>query len=346
MKLRHLSILSALLACAALSLPAPSSADEVKWPRRLVISVPASGNVVHMIVTALGKTIEEHTPVERVIVQPIGGPASWLPRMEKGQVDLAVHAGPDTVELLQGLGVWKEKTGAKPFLRTVIAGNRNLYGVITVPGKGIEKWPDLKGKVAFFRQPGNPLFDRVGTAILESAGLSEADLKASLTMINFREASTDIIEGRVDAALSTGSGPFMMELEQAAGTNLYVQPSEEEGRILMTKLPVGFYLSPLPAKAPYFNNSHAIERAIMYRNAIYARADMDPEVAYAIIKAVDENRAEWENISPIAPDWGTIYEYAPPYHEGVVRYYREKGIWQGAAEEQHEKLLRAVNAEK
>ncbi len=346
MKLRHLSILSALLVCAALSLPAPSFADEVKWPRRLVISVPTSGNVVHMIVSALGKVIEDNTPIERVIVQPIGGPASWLPRMEKGQVDLAVHAGPDTVELLQGLGVWKEKTGAKPFLRTVIAGNRNLYGVITVPGKGIEKWPDLKGKVAFFRQPGNPLFDRVGTAILESAGLSEADLKASLTMINFREASTDIIEGRVDAALSTGSGPFMMELEQAAGTNLYVQPSEEEGRILMTKLPVGFYLSPLPAKAPYFNNSHAIERAIMYRNAIYARADMDPEVAYAIIKAVDENRAEWENISPIAPDWGTIYEYAPPYHEGVVRYYREKGIWQGAAEEQHEKLLRAVNAEK
>ena len=94
MKLRHLSVSFALLACAALSLPAPSSADEVKWPRRLVISVPASGNVVHMIVTALGKTIEEHTPVERVIVQPIGGPASWLPKMEKGQVDLAVHAGP------------------------------------------------------------------------------------------------------------------------------------------------------------------------------------------------------------------------------------------------------------
>ena len=249
MKLRHLSVSFALLACAALSLPAPSSADEVKWPRRLVISVPTSGNVVHMIVSAMGKVIEDNTPIERVIVQPIGGPASWLPKMEKGQVDLAVHAGPDTVELLQGLGVWKEKTGAKPFLRTVIAGNRNLYGVITVPGKGIEKWPDLKGKVAFFRQPGNPLFDRVGTAILESAGLSEADLKASLTMINFREASTDIIEGRVDAALSTGSGPFMMELEQAAGTNLYVQPSEEEGRILMTKLPVGFYLSPLPAKA-------------------------------------------------------------------------------------------------
>ena len=78
MKLRHLSVSFALLACAALSLPAPSSADEVKWPRRLVISVPTSGNVVHMIVSAMGKVIEDNTPIERVIVQPIGGPASWL----------------------------------------------------------------------------------------------------------------------------------------------------------------------------------------------------------------------------------------------------------------------------
>ena len=146
MKLRHLSVSFALLACAALSLPAPSSADEVKWPRRLVISVPTSGNVVYMIVSAMGKVIEDNTPIERVIVQPIGGPASWLPKMEKGQVDLAVHAGPDTVELLQGLGVWKEKTGRQaPSCVRLSAGNRNLYGVITVPGKGIEKWPDLKG---------------------------------------------------------------------------------------------------------------------------------------------------------------------------------------------------------
>ena len=345
MKLRHLSVSFALLACAALSLPAPSSADEVKWPRRLVISVPTSGNVVHMIVSAMGKVIEDNTPIERVIVQPIGGPASWLPRMEKGQVDMAVHSAPDTIELIQGLGDG-EKLGAKPFLRTLVTGSRNLYGVFTVPARKISSYSDLRNKVVVLRNPGNPMWERLSLIVLGSAGLARDDLKGALTMINYREVSTDILEGRTDALINPASGPFMMELEQAAGTNLYVQPSEEEGRILMTKLPVGFYLSPLPAKAPYFNNSHAIERAIMYRNAIYARADMDPEVAYAIIKAVDENRAEWENISPIAPDWGTIYEYAPPYHEGVVRYYREKGIWQGAAVEQHEKLLRAVNAEK
>ena len=136
MKLRHLSVSFALLACAALSLPAPSSADEVKWPRRLVISVPTSGNVVHMIVSAMGKVIEDNTPIERVIVQPIGGINNFAPMMEKGQVYMAVHSAPDTIELIQGLGDG-EKLGAKPFLRTLVTGSRNLYGVFTVPARKI-----------------------------------------------------------------------------------------------------------------------------------------------------------------------------------------------------------------
>jgi len=114
----------------------------------------------------------------------------------------------------------------------------------------------------------------------------------------------------------------------------------------MELLPTGFFLGELPAHAPYFNNTSPIKRAIMYRNGIYARADMDPEVAYAIIKAIDENRSEWESISPIASDFGTIYEYAPPYHEGVVRYYKEKNLWNGKVVEQHDRLLKAIKAEK
>jgi len=347
MKKRTLSTMLGLLAIGVCSLAPLSAQAETVWPKKLVISVPASGNVMHMATNAMAKTIEKHTPVERVIVQPIGGPKSWLPKMEKGQVDMAMHAGPDTVELLQGLGVWqKNGTGAKPFLRTIIPGARALYGCITIPGKGIEKYSDLKGRVVTMRQPGNPLFDRVGFAILESAGLKESDLKACLTMINFRELTADIVEGRVDAALSTGSGPFMMELETSGGANVYVEPSVEEGKRLMELLPTGFFLGELPAHAPYFNNTSPIKRAIMYRNGIYARADMDPEVAYAIIKAIDENRSEWESISPIASDFGTIYEYAPPYHEGVVRYYKEKNLWNGKVVEQHDRLLKAIKAEK
>ena len=345
MKLRHLSASFALLACAAFALPGISSASEVNWPKRLVISVPTSGNVVHMIVSAMGKTIEDHTPIERVIVQPIGGPASWLPRMEKGQVDMAVHSSPDTIELIQGMGDGV-KLGAKPFLRTLVTGGRNLYGVFTIPGKNIATYADLKGKVVVLRNPGNPMWERLSLVVLGSTGLIKDDLKAALTMINYREVSTDMLEGRTDALINPASGPFMMELAQSAGKNVYVEPSEQEAAYLMEHLPLGFYMSSLPARAPYYNNSDAIGRAIMYRNALYARADMDPEVAYAIIKAIDENRDEWKDISPITSDWGEATELMPPYHEGVVRYYREMGLWTDAMQAHYAKMLAAVKAEK
>lgn len=336
----------ALLAVLGIVLCAPAArAAETVWPKRMVMSIPMAGNVVALIQQSLAKTIEKHTPIERIIVQPIGGPASWLPKMEKGQVDMAGNNGPDTVEIILGKGTG-EQVGQKKYLRTLITGNRNMFGLITIPGKGIEKWTDLKGKVAFVRQPGNPIFERMGKCLLEAAGLSLADLKGDPTLINFHEAAADINEGRVDAALSTASGPFMMELAQSAGENLVIRPTAEEAKRIIELLPLGYYLEDLPANAPHFNNSHEVKDAVMYRNGIFVSADMDPEVAYAIIKAIDENRPEWEGVSPIAPDWGTPYDYAPPYHEGVVRYYKEKGWWKGKMVENHEMLLKAIGAEK
>jgi len=345
--MKKLSMCAAAFALAAglLLTPQMSKAAEVVWPKKMVLSIPMSGNVVALVVQSIAKTIEKHTPIERVIVQPIGGPASWVPKMEKGQVDLAVNGGPDTVELIQGLGAWT-KTGAKPFLRTVVTGSRNLYGVITVPGKGINSYSDLKGKVAFVRQPGSLVFERLAKCVLESTGLKMEDLKADLTLVNFREAASAINEGRADVSLSTGSGPFMMELAQGSGENVYISPSPEEAERLMKLMPRGYYIGSLPAKAPYFNNSSAIDRAIMYRNAIYCRADLHPEIVYGIIKAVDENRAEWESVNASAKDWGTPYDMAPPYHEGVVRYYKEKGLWDGKIVENQKYLLDIIKAEK
>lgn len=345
MKLRYFSTLFSLLSCVVFSVPAVAAEDGINWPKRLVVSVPTSGNVVHMTVSAMAKTIEDHTPIERVIVQPIGGPASWLPRMEKGQVDMAVHNTPDTMELIQGLGDG-EKLGAKPFLRTVITGGIQMCGVITIPGKGIEKYSDLKDKVVVLRNPGNPLWERIANIVLASAGLTQKDLKSSLTMINYREVTSDILEGRTDALINPGSGPFMMELAQSAGKNVVVEPSDSEAEYLKQHLPRGFYIDSLPANTPYFNNSDPIGKAILYRNAIYARADMDPEVAYAIIKAIDENRNEWEDISPSCVDWGKATDLMPPYHEGVVRYYKEKGLWTDAMQAQYDKMLTLVKADK
>ena len=330
-----------------LSLPHALAAEsDVPWPKTLVISVPSSGNVTHLLVSAMGKTLERHTPIKRVVVQPLGGPLTWVPKMEKGQVQLAVHSGPDTVLLLQGKGMWAEKPGSKPFLRTVITGNSNHCGVFTLPSKNIKSYADLKNKAVIVHARGSTLWDMVSEAILGSVGLKISDLKADLTNINYGESSREMIEGRVDAAIFAASGSFMLELEQAEGANVVISPTPEQADYVLKHLPRGFFVTSLPAHAPFYNNSSALERTFMFRNAMYCSVDMDPRLTYSILKTLDENRDEWESISPIAEEWGTPYDYAPPYHEGVIRYYKEKGLWKGEIVENQKLLLESIGAEK
>ena len=52
------------------------------------------------------------------------------------------------------------------------------------------------------------------------------------------------------------------------------------------------------------------------------------------------------SVSASALDWGTPYDMAPPYHEGVVRYYKEKNLWKGKIVENQKYMLDIIKAEK
>ena len=347
--MKHLpgkSLLAALAACALFvaSSPLATAADDATpWPKRLVLSTATSGTALHSIATAIAKTIERHTPIQRVIVQPVGGPLVWAPMMAKGELDMAIHNGPDTLDVMQGIGAYAEQ-GPMPFIRTLVPGTVYSLLFYTVPSTNMTKLEDLKGKRVYTALPGNPMFKPAMTAMLSSAGLSEADLEASMTMTSQREATTDLIEGRVDAALFPAVPASVLEINQAADECLFLSPNDTQAQACLEKLPDGFFLRNIPADSDELRNKREIRNAPSFRNVLYARADMHPDVAYAIVKAINDNRSEWENVSPLAKDWGKIYDAAPPYHEGSIRYYKEKGQWTPETEQAHNKNLKLATS--
>ncbi len=316
---------------------------EVKWPKKLTVVCAASGTTVHTITTAIAKAIERNTPIERVIVQPMGGPAVWAPMMEKGELDLAVHNGPDAMNLIQGIDAYAEM-GPKPFIRSLVAGTNYSFLFHTSPKTGIKNLAGLKGKTVYTRQPGNPMYDSMLSACLGAAGLKESDLKASMTMPNVREATSDLIEGRADAFLYPPVPSATMEINQAVGECVFLSPTDAEAKYILGALPEGFFVRDIPANSDEIRNVSPIRNAPSFRNVLYARADMDPELAYAIVAAIIDNRASWENVHPQAKPWGTIYSSAPAYHEGAVKYYQEKGMWDAETAAQHEKHLKVAQA--
>ena len=83
--------------------PAHAAGEEIAWPKRLIVSAPSSGTPASMIMASIARVIEKNTPIQRVIVQPIGGINNFAPMMEKGEVDIAIHSGADVLAHMAGL---------------------------------------------------------------------------------------------------------------------------------------------------------------------------------------------------------------------------------------------------
>ena len=94
---------------------------------------------------------------------------------------------------------------------------------------------------------------------------------------------------------------------------------------------------------PVFATKSAVPNAVCYQNAMFTPASMDPEVVYGVVKAIFENSSEFVDSHPAAKYWTLTYKpiaLAVPYHDGAIKYYKEKGIWTAEDQAYQEKILK------
>jgi TRAP-type uncharacterized transport system substrate-binding protein len=67
-----------------------------------------------------------------------------------------------------------------------------------------------------------------------------------------------------------------------------------------------------------------------------------PDVVYGVVKAIFDNTDEFADTHPAAKYWSLKHKpvsLAVPYHEGAIKYFKEKGLWTEAADAYQKKLL-------
>ena len=303
---------------------APVQAAEVVWPKKLVVAISASGNPVAMVTQGIAATLEKHTPIERVIVQPMGGIMNFGPRAERGQVDMVLFSAPEIFNAMYGRGDYVKK--AFPFFRTLTGAAYQPFVVYTTPDKGIKTIADLKGKIIYSRNPGNTMFDPIVNALLHSAGLDQKDLKANLTKTNNAMATAAVIEGRADAIIAPAMSNITLELRQAKGECLMITPTDEEVARLKDKLPLGYTIQDIPAGNVEYANTEALENSPVYRNAIFVTDRMAPELAEAILDTMITYKDEWSGIHAAGASFGTLSPSLPLLHEGARAWYEKHGM--------------------
>jgi uncharacterized protein len=324
---------------AAMFFVCSGNAEGAEWPAEVTVVSPAPGTSVHSLLSHMGQVVVKHTPIERWDVQPLGGPEVWLPMMKEGRCHFANHGIPDMIKAYQGRGVY-ERIGATP-VRKVAAGHSTMFMFWTTPNKQLGAIDDLKGKRVFVRYKTNPLFIEMAEAQLASAGLTLSDLGSVLPFSNLSSATKALVDGMADAILFPVVRDAVEEINRLTGECQFISLSLEQSRYVLKRLR-GYHAEDIPAYDLRFGNRSRVPNAIVYQNAMFGPPALAPEVVYGVVKAIFDHIAEMRDPHPLAIFWSLNYRpvaLALPYHEGAIRYFREKGLWTPEAQVHQERML-------
>lgn len=318
------------------------AAAQTNFPKSVTAISPNANQANHIILTAFAKIITSHTPIKNFIVQPLGGPMLWLPMMKEGKVQFSIHNAANMIDAFLGQGDF-EKMGPQP-IRCVGAGHDLIFMFFTTKNTGIKNIEDLKGKATFAYSKGNPMYQQMTEAQLATAGMKPSDLKSTLSFATLDDCVTDMVEGRVEAILYPM--PHMgaiITMKEARGDYNFVSLTREQAEKVCEMMP-GHFIQDIPANHPRYANTEPINNGVFFQTALWTNVNMDDEVIYAITKAIWDNSKEVENAHPVIPYWSVDAKpgpvgYTVPYHNGSIRYFKEKGIWTDEHQAYQDKML-------
>lgn len=214
-------------------------------------------------------------------------------------------------------------------LRVILA-HPTTIAMATTKDSGIKKPADAKGKRVSFI-PGAPTLNIKGEAFLAFAGLTWDDVQR-VDFPSYGACLKALIEGKTDVSIVSTTASVMYELETSP-KGLYwpaFPPEDKEGWKRMLK--IAPFLSPYPETIGAGISPDKPVYLPAYRYPmITVYADADADWVYALIKAMDESFPIYEKAHAVMPFWNIKESGVPPadapFHEGAVRYLKEKGIW-------------------
>jgi TRAP transporter TAXI family solute receptor len=308
-------------------------------PKAISMGTKAPGSSSYSTWIPIVNVINKHVPF-RVVAEPIGGLPDYLAAMARGELEMFSVADTSGAQAIMGLGPFK-KMGPQTQLRMFSSGYEVYYIYQVVADSDIYTPRDLVGKKCLVDCHRIPMNIAVADAIEENYGL-----KGKWHRFPFdsnAEAAQQVIEGRAD--LSSGVvAPYTLKIDNARGVRIlpFTQSDLDKFReIVAGGLPVaGLGTVPKPTlgiKGDIYNKP-----VFILYHVTFVHKDVSEEAAYLLVKAMydhyDEYKDAYLRCAQQSLDRALQTQLAP-YHPGVMRYYKEKGLWTNNIEQRNQKLI-------
>lgn len=319
--MKKFSVLAAAVALATFAGSTASAAEKnnIAWGG----SNP--GGVMYYMVGAAGTIISEKLPQYNITQVTTGGSTENAKRIIKGELDMGIVYGAHVFMSQKPEGPFKN--GAKgTMFRGIAKAYKGPSYFVTLPGSGISKLSDLKGKKVALGPPGSGTVFNCSN-MLRAIGMLDA-VKPS--MMTFADAGRALANGQIDALCqSSAPAAAVKELAETKGAIVLPYSSDEMKKITTTypfynvgTMPASTYKGVPAVDLPYLTvywvahervSAKAVEDIL---NLVY-----QPEIR-------DRLKAGHKAWAQMEPDTKNFAALGVPMHPGAKAYYKSKGLWQ------------------
>ena len=293
--------------------------------RRIVSIVTAPpGGGWYVMGGALASVINDTVPGVQAIAETSGGAEENVRLVGTGQSNLGFVISKTA---LQGY------EGREPFNRRfenlrMLLGNLDIgrIHVIVLDGSPLKDICELKGRRVGVGPSGHGSLANLREIFSAGCGFTFDDITP--IYLPYDQALTALSDARLDAGVIYVSPPIPAITAFGVSHEYRLLPLNERAQDAVIERYPYYLKTTIPAKA-YAGLARDVA-VVGTSNGLMADAELPEDLVYQITKATFDNIQRIRESYPtlanfsleVAPTGGLI-----PYHDGAIRYYRERGVW-------------------
>ncbi|PWA07711.1 hypothetical protein DCC39_16375 [Pueribacillus theae] len=313
--------------------------SEVNLPDKLVMTTYDVGSSGYTQLTAISDAVAKKYGTQIRMIPSASGIGRLQP-LKDGTAHLGGRVGDEAYFAFEGIEEFAVPQWGPQDIQYIYP-ILNHYGALVMEDSEYKTLADLKGK----KIPhiiGNPSVNIKNEALLASVGLSLDDVEV-VEVSSYAEQPTMMAQGQIDVSFIVPSAATVSEADELHGVrwlDLAHLKNDEDLQKLKDIYPF--------ATAEDWDLGGALTPGepvtflgyTTYAPAVYG--DADPDMVYSWLKAMDETYDVFKDASADMIVWH--YEKAVPeplgvpIHEGGVRFFKEKGMWNEEFDKKNDEL--------
>lgn len=333
----HAAVVAGIVTAAFAS----GQAADVTLPKNMAWTAYNTGTTGFNQSVAIGKALKDKYGVNLRVI-PGKNDISRLTPVRSGKVGFSAN-GIATYFAQEGTFQFADPRWGPMAIRLVMSASGSSNLSVAVAGdKGIKSFADLKGKRVAWVRGGDAL--NVGTAgMLACGGLTWKDVK-KVEFPGYGASWRGMVNGQVDAAFaSTLSGPTKKLQASPRGIMWPKVPHKDAACWARLSKVAPYFVPNMATRGTGISKDKPHEGARYPYPILMTLAAQDTKTVYSLTRAITELYPKFSQAEPAARGWATekqVFTWVVPYHDGAVRYWKEKGVWTAKAQAHNDSLIK------